>query len=345
MAGQRYFVLLAALLVGLTGLAGCQGEHQKKVTARDLAPVQVRVVTVTRQELPAQIELVGTVVPVNRAAIAAKVTGTIEKMPVVLGSQVKKGELLVQISAEEISAKVIQAQAQLAQAKRNLDREEKLLKKNAATSENVKALRDMYRVAKAAYDGARAMLGYTTITAPFNGQVTRKLANVGDLATPGTPLLEMENNRQLQVVTAVPEGLVMRIKTGDHLAVSIPAVKLVLAGTVAEIAPAVDPLSRTSTVKINIAETAHLHSGQFARVALPGKTASNIFVPPSAIISFGQMNKIFVAVNGKAHLRLVRTGIHQDGKIEILSGLNPGDRVIVDNNKLLIDGQPLTITP
>ncbi len=345
MAGQRYFVLLAALLIGLTGLTGCRGEHQKKVAARDLAPVQVRVVTVTRQELPSQIELVGTVVPVNRAAIAAKVTGTIEKMPVVLGSRVKKGELLVQISAEEISAKVIQAQAQLAQAKRNLDREEKLLKKNAATSENVKSLRDMYRVAKAVYDEARAMLGYTTITAPFAGQVTRKLANVGDLATPGTPLLEMENNRQLQVVTAVPEGLVMRIKAGDHLAVSIPAAKLVLTGTVAEIAPAADPLSRTSTVKINIEETAHLRSGQFARVALPGKTADTIFVPPSAIITFGQMNKIFVVRDGKASLRLVRTGIHQDGKIEILSGLNPGDRVIIDNNKLLVDGQPLTIAP
>ncbi len=345
MAGQRYFVLLAALLIGLTGLSGCQGEHQKKVTARDLAPVQVRVVTVTRQELPSQIELVGTVVPVNRAAIAAKVTGTIDKMPVVLGSRVQKGDLLVQISAEEISAKVMQAQAQLAQAKRNLDREEKLLKKGAATSENVKSLRDMYRVAKAAYDGARTMLGYTTITAPFAGQVTRKLANVGDLATPGTPLLVMENSKKLQVVTAVPEGLVRRIKAGDHLDVSIPAAKQVLVGTVAEIAPAVDPLSRTSTVKINIAETAHLHSGQFARVALPGKTASNIFVPPSAIITLGQMNKIFVALNGKAHLRLVRTGIHQDGKIEILSGLNPGDRVIVDNNKLLVDGQPLTITP
>jgi len=206
MGVQRYFVLLAALLIGLTGLTGCRGEHQKKVTARDLAPVQVQVVTVTRQKLPAQIELVGTVVPVNRAAIAAKVTGTIEKMPVVLGSRVKKGDLLVQISAEEISARVIQAQAQLAQAKRNLNREQKLLKKNAATSENVKALRDMYRVAKAAYDGARAMLGYTTITAPFNGLVTRKLANVGDLATPGTPLLEIENNKKLQVVTRCRKG-------------------------------------------------------------------------------------------------------------------------------------------
>ncbi len=345
MAGQRYFVLLAAILFGLTGLTGCQGEHQKKVTARDLAPVRVQVMTVTRQKLPSQIELVGTVVPVNRAAIAAKVTGTIEKMPVVLGSRVQKGDLLVQISAEEISAKVIQAQAQLAQAKRNLDRERKLLKKNAATSENVKSLRDMYRIAKADYDGARAMLGYTTITAPFAGQVTRKLANVGDLATPGTPLLEMENSKKMQVVTAVPEGLIMQIKAGDHLAVSIPAVKLVLVGTVAEIAPAVDPLSRTSAVKINIAETAHLHSGQFARVALPGKTVDTIFVPPSAIITFGQMNKIFVVRDGKASLRLVRTGIHQDGKIEILSGLNPGDRVIVDNNRLLVDGQPLTIAP
>jgi len=334
------FIVLAVLLVFLTG---CREEQKKETAGPALTPVQVHVMTVTKEEAPSQTEAMGTVQPVDRAAIAAKVTGTIEKMTVVLGSRVNKGDLLVKISAEEISAKVIQAQAQLTQAKRNLDREQKLLKKHAATSESVKSLQDMYRVAEAVYREAETMLGYTEITAPFDGLITRKIANIGDLATPGTPLLQLENNRKLQVVTAVPEGLVLQIKPGDHLSVSIPAANLVLTGTVAEIAPAADPLSRTAPVKINIDTNPNLRSGQFARVALPGNRTDTLFVPASAVNSFGQMDRIFVDRDGKAQLRLVRTGMREGDRIEILAGLNPGDRVITDNNKLLVEGQPLTI--
>lgn len=311
---------------------------------RHLPTQQVEYVPVEELEVPALIELVGTLQAVERATIAAKVTGVISEIPVRLGSSVSAGDLLVRISAEEISAKLNQAEAQLTQARRNLDREEKLLARKASTTETVKSMRELYAVARAGHDEAKAMLGYTVITAPFDGVITQKKAHGGDLATPGSHLLLLENNSSLQVVTAVPESLIFGITTGDILAVSIPSAGLLTTGTVAEIAPSADPSSRTAPVKINLEPAPGLRSGQFARVTLPGKGHQSLFIPAAAVITHGQMDKVFVNDNNRAHLRLVRTGMHHQGNIEILSGLVAGEQVVTRNNHLLVNGQPLQVS-
>ncbi|GAB4344308.1 MAG: efflux RND transporter periplasmic adaptor subunit [Desulfobulbaceae bacterium] len=287
------------------------------------------------------IEVVGTVRPVNDALIAAKVTGTIVEMPVALGSIVGKGDLLVKISAGELSARAVQAEAQLEQARRNLEREKKLLKKNAATPESVKSLEDLYRVAEAAHREAVTMLGYTTITAPFAGVITRKRAGVGDLATPGTPLLTLEDTSRLQVEASVPETLILNIEKDQTLNVHIPVARLDITGTVTEVAPAADPLSRTATVKIGVESHSLLRSGQFARVSFPGPARKSLFVPSGAIRTFGQLEQMFVVEEGTARLRLVRTGAVTGEKTEILTGLEEGETFVVSPVADLRDGQPV----
>ncbi len=337
-----WIYLLSVLVLALA--YGCRAEHQEKEqTGRNLQPAEVRVATVSLEDAPSQIEVVGTIQPVNRAVIAAKVTGTIEEIPVVLGSRVKAGDLLVKISAGEISARVIQARAQLEQARRNLAREKKLLQKKAATAESVKSLEDLFRVAEAAHHEAVTMLSYTKITAPFDGQITSKNANVGDLATPGIPLLQLENNLKLQVVTSVPEVQVLQLHSGDSLTINVPAADLEILGTVAEVAPAADPLSRTAEVKIDIEQNDQLRSGQFARVALPGTNRKALYVPASAVRTFGQMEKIFVVSENVARLRLVRTGKEVNGRVEILAGLEPDETVVTSDIAKLVDGQPVII--
>ncbi|HIJ78823.1 MAG: efflux RND transporter periplasmic adaptor subunit [Desulfobulbaceae bacterium] len=339
---KRYVIVLACVLLML---AGCKEEQHEAGQQAPLATVQVKVAPVSYEASKGQIEVLGTVEPVERAVIAAKVTGTIAKMPVVLGSTVKAGQLLVEISANEIAAKLRQAQAQLEQAQRNLDRETRLLAQNASTPETVKSMQEAHRIAQAGHREAQTLVGYTTITAPFAGQITVKPVNVGDLATPGVPLLVLENNRRLQVVTAVPEALVVNIHRGDKLMVRIPAADLVATGTVAEVAPAADPASRTAPVKIDIASSDKLRSGQFARISLAGEGGRTLFIPASAVIPFGQMERVFVARDNKAELRLVRIGMQQGNMVEILSGLNPDEQVVVVNGTHLIDGQPLEIMP
>ncbi len=309
------------------------------------ASVTVTVAQASVQDVPALIETVGTLQAAERAALAAKVTGVITRMPVVLGSTVKAGDVLAVISAEEIAARLGQAEAQLAQAKRNLEREQNLLQKNAATPETVKSVTDQYAIAQAGYREAKTMLGYTTITAPFDGVITRKNANSGDLAAPGAVLLQLENPRKLQVNTAVPESQVLHIHAGDILTVRVETAGVVVQGTVAEISPAVDPSSRTASVILDLPTIPDLRTGQFVRVLLPNTHTKALLVPSSALVPSGQMDRVFVVEGERARLRLVRTGMSVDGRTEILTGLNPGETVVITNNRLLADGQTLRVQP
>ena len=336
------------LMAGLVALAGCKGGHESKPTPK-LPIVQVSMQEVTTKNVRSQIEVVGTVQATQHATIAPRISGQIIEVPVLLGSQVQKGTLLVRINAGEISARLLQAQAQLEQVRRNLAREEKLQKQEASTRETVKSLQDQARIAETAQKEAQTMLEYATITAPFTGIVTRKIASVGDLASPGVALLELENEKVLQVVAQVPEGLILKVRKGDVLPISIPAAELTLSGEVAEVAPAADPSSRTASVKINIAAGTDIRPGQFARVMLTGSEEKFLTISDKAVLSFGQMERVFLiedaGATSIARLRLVRTGAHYDGQVEILAGLAPGDRVVVSGGEKLQDGQPLDVQP
>ncbi len=335
------FLMLGAALV----FGGCSGEPEKPAPPQDLPTVKVRTMSVSAVSFARSIEISGTVEAVQAAAIAAKVTGVIDQMPVTLGSQVQKGDMLVKISASEISAKVTQAEAYLEQAKRNYEREKRLLAKGAAAPEAVKTLEEQYRIAEAALGEAKAMQAYTVIRAPFAGQVAQKMAKAGDMAMVGMSLLVLENNDQLQIVAAVPEAMALTIKTGDTLPFSIPAAQYTGQGVVAEMARVADSASRTTLLKITITDGDKIRAGQYARVGLSGAASPSLMVPVAAVSRMGQMEKIFVVQHGRAELRLVRTGEEQSGQIEIVSGLSSGEQVVIEGADQLQDRQPVLVEP
>lgn len=343
---MRYKHFFSALpLCLLLTAAGCK-DPGNNGAPQPLPVAQVRVITVAGQTPQRQSEVVGAVESLQRATIAAKISGPIEEMPVELGSAVQKGTLLARISAGEIAARLSQAETQFGQAQRNFDREKRLLAQDASTRETVKSQEDAYRMAEAGLREARALRDYTLITAPFAGIISQKMANAGDLATPGTPLLVLENTEQLQVVVAAPEGAVLKIKKGDTLAVTVPAAEFSQTGTVTEIGPSADTASRTALVKIRVQGGDSLRPGQYARVALPdGGGAKTLLVPETALFRFGQMERVFVTHNNTAQLRLVRSGEHREGQVEILAGLNGGEQVVVQGGERLVDGQPVHIVP
>lgn len=342
-SGKKIIIWPLILLYSALTMTGCKDDHTKQSDHSNHPLAEITAITVEKEKIGALTEIMGSVQAVDRAIIASRVNGHIVKLPVILGSKVKKSDLLVSISAGEISAKLLQAQAQLAQAERNLDREKNLLKKKAATPETVKTLEDIKRIAEASFKEAQTMLGYTRIEAPFDGTITAKSANIGDLATAGKPLLTLENSESLQVIADVPEALVLRVNIGDKLPVYTPAAKLTLVGNVTEVAPTTDPQSHTATVKLSIENHPDLRAGQFARVNLYGGDNDTIMIPESAVTSFGQMERVFVVNNDKAELRLVRTGARRGTKLEILSGLTPGETVITKSNIKLHDGQPIVL--
>jgi len=336
----------ALLLGGVAFLPGCSGsEDHKKAEVPRLPTIPVETVEVKKEQVRSRIEVVGTLEAVERASISSRIAGQIIKLSVVPGSKVEKGDVLVRISAGEISAKVLQAEAQLSQARRNLEREKKLLKQGASTRETVKSLQDLTRIAEAVFEEAQAMLDYTTITAPFSGTITQKFVNTSDLTSPGKLLLQIENGEKLQVLAQVPEALFFKVAVGDQLSVEIPVVNRILIGEVAEVAPAADPMSRTAPVKINIMSHPDLRVGQFARVGIEGTGESTVMLALSAVLFKGQMEIVFVLDENEkiARMRLVKTGASYGGDVEVLSGLEPGEIVVTTNNDKLQDGQPVEI--
>jgi RND family efflux transporter MFP subunit len=308
-----------------------------------LPAATVGVTTVELKRRPAVEEVVGTVRAKLRAVIEAKVSGRIERMLVVPGANVKTGDTLVQLSAPEIQARLDQAQAVRQQAESDLKRFTALLEAGTLTRAEFDNAQARARVAQAAGVEAETLLSYTRITAPFDGVITRKHADVGDLAAPGKPLLDMEDSTALRLDADVPEAVVGRLKLGDKLPVRIAAVGTELEGVVSEIAPAADSNSRTFLVKLDLRGSAALRAGQFGRVSMPVGETTALRVPASAVVQRGQMEIVFVITDGKAQLRLVKTGKRLGSEVELVSGVEAGEKVVTNGAAGLVDGQPVEV--
>ncbi|HLX96464.1 MAG TPA: efflux RND transporter periplasmic adaptor subunit [Verrucomicrobiae bacterium] len=334
----------AALLLAALVLNGCGGKPGD-VSANSLPPVAVRVQIAESKSRVATEEDVGTVRAKLHAVIEAKVSGKIEQMLVVPGQEVKAGEPLVQLDAREVQAQLDQADAVRQQAESDLKRATDLVQQKILSQSEYDAAQSKFHVADAAAAAAKSLLDYTRVTAPFDGVITRKYADVGDLAAPGKPLLEMEDARDLQLETDVPEAVIGHLALGDRLEVHVSGISNELAGTVSEIAPSADPNSHTFLVKLDLPSAPGLRAGQFSRVAVPVGKTSALRVPATAVWQRGEIELVFVVASGHAQLRIVKTGKRVGDEVELVSGVDAGEPVVTEGAAQLLDGQPVILQP
>jgi len=277
----------------------------------------------------------------QQARIEAKVPGRILEMRAVPGQSVKAGELLARLDAEETRARLDQALATQQQTAGDLKRYTALVDLNAATRAEFDAVQARARIAEAAVKEAQTMLGYADVAAPFGGVVTRKFADVGDFATPGKPLIEMEDPAHLQFGSDIPEALIATITQGAIMPIRVSGITDEIQGKVSEIAPAADPNSRTFRVKLDLAPVSGLRAGQFGRVAVPVAETTSLRVPVSAVVQRGQLQIVFVVSGNHTIMRLVKSGKRIGEEVEIASGLSAGESVVIQNAASLVDGQPV----
>lgn len=337
-------ILFVVPVITLLATAGCKPGHQRAEAAK-LPPVTVRTQKAEAKALAAVEEVVGTVRSKTRAIIEARVGGRIETLLASPGQRVKQGDPIAQLDAREIQARLDQARATLEQADRDLERYTALVKQNVLTKAEYDTAETRQRVAKAAMVEAETMLGYAKVVAPFDGVITRKLADVGDQASPGRGIVELEDPAALRVEANVPEGLVGFVKLGGKMSVHAAEKSGTVEGVVVEVAPAADPASRTFLVKLDLPANSGLWLGQFARVAVPVGEKTSLRLPANAVVLRGQMEMVFVDTDHTAQMRLVKTGRKTGGEVEIVSGLEAGERVVVGGAEKLLDGQPLQEQP
>ncbi len=167
------------------------------------------------------------------------------------------------------------------------------------------------------------------------------MINVGDLASPGSPLITLEKTGGFQAEFLLPEHHIQMVQTGQTMEVTIPAQKgsPVITGTVKTIVPAADEKTRSFAVKVTLPENKMLRSGMFARVTIPVGEGGMLLIPQSAQVLQGQLTGYFLVDSADiARFRLMRTGREFKDQIEVISGLKPGTRYVVSPPSELKDG-------
>jgi RND family efflux transporter MFP subunit len=254
----------------------------------------------------------------------------------------------VEAVVHQAEAGAAAARAQEENARLTRDRIRRLHERDAASQKNLDDADSGYEAAaaglKAAEEGveaARVMKSYSRITAPFPGVIVEKRIEEGDTAAPGMPLFVIEDTSRMKLEASVPESWLVRLKVGSPVEVAAEAAGFESRrGTLAEILPAVDPRSRTLTVRVLLDNPDRsLRSGMFARLRIPGEVRSALAVPEAALVRRGPLTGVFVVDESKtARLRWVTVGSRQDSWVEVLTGLKAGERFVASPDADLEDG-------
>jgi len=322
-------------------LASCGGEPPRPLSSG--SPRVVSVVPAERTNRPVVTEVVGTVRAVRSATLAPLISGTVAEVRVGLGSSVRAGEVLVRLSAPEVVARLEQARAAAALAKRERVRAVKLRTEEAISATQADAVLSQWSIAEARQAEATTIADHAVLRAPFAGVVTAKLADVGDTAMPGQPLLVVEAPGALRFEARVPEAAADHLAIGETVPVRLDGFERDVDGTIAEIQPAADDATRTRLAKLDLPTTPGLRSGRFGRLLLATGSSLAVSVPSEAVVRHGQLEGVFVADAGTARLRLVRTGRERNGRLEIASGLSGGETIILSGAADLVDGQRVEV--
>lgn len=321
---------------------GCHEAPKAVAPSDDLPAVAVAVAPAATGVHRAVDEAVGTVRARTRAAIEAKVSGRISRLLAAPGAAVEAGAVLAELDLQEMQARVEQARAVLQQVDREMARIKTLLAQGAVTQAEFDAVDSRQRIAKATVSEAETLLGYARVTAPFAGVITRKLADEGSMAGPGRPIFEIEDPGSLRFEADVPVTLVDRVKMGDRLKVVLGTMEPGMDGTVSEIEPSADPASRTFRIRLDLPLKSGARAGLFGRVGVPAGETTLLTVPTNAVVVKGQLEQVFVVEQDRARLRLIRTGKRLGGDVEVLAGVDAGEKVVIEGGKGLVDGQRVT---
>lgn len=367
----RSIVVFAAGAILLATLA-CQ--HKEEMSPKTPDSIRnVELLMVQQTKLPGYYEAVGTVRPVQSAQLSSQMMGNIIRMTAREGDYVRQGQVLAVIDDSQTRAsldsalaaqrasvqEVIAANSEFALAESTLKRYQVLQDKKSvsphefeqvnARYEAAKAHRNMAQAGNAGADAAviqaRTVQGHSTVRAPFAGIVTAKLAEVGNLASPGVPLYSVEDNKGFRLEVNVDESSIGIVRLGATVPVALDAfTDKTFTGKVVQILPSADDSSRTFLVKVELPKDASLRAGLFGRARFATGARDGISVPQSAIVQRGSMQAVYaVGPDQVASLRYVTLGQSSQNGFEVLSGLENGDRIVVAPANRELNGKKIEV--
>lgn len=320
--------------------------------AASLLPVQGRAALVVHEVGAAsatrRINVDAVVEAVRDTTLAAQVQGAVIVLAVKVGDVVKPGQEMVRIdaraaqqSATASAAQVHVAQANLQVARRDYERSQQLFAKQYISQAALDRASAQWQAAQAQVQSLQAQAGavvtqsgFFSIKAPYGGVVSEVPVALGDMAMPGRALVRLLDPAAYRVTAAVPQALAATLQRAVKLEVDLPGQRLSVPGSAVQMLPTVDAATHTVQVRIALptAQGGRLAPGMFARVWLPSSASGmRLVVPAAALVRRAEVSGVYVLGEaGRPLLRQVRTGQSEGGWVEILSGVQPGDKVATD---------------
>ncbi|HEY3616441.1 MAG TPA: efflux RND transporter periplasmic adaptor subunit [Candidatus Sulfotelmatobacter sp.] len=364
---------LATLTLAAVTMTGCSNEGPHAAPSPETVR-NVSVLAVQSGTVPDLAEAVGTVRPVQSSDLSSQMMGNIVAIRVREGDRVQRGQVLAVIDDAQPRAALDRATAAVTAAQQQLNAADSELALAASTLKRYQALyerksvspqefdevkarqqsalarRDMAQAdqaqTKAALAQGHASLDYTRIRAPFDGIVTGKKADAGSLASPGMPILTVEDVRRYRLEVTVNENDLRYVRIGQSVPIMIDALdntelKGQTKGKINEIVPAADASTRSFLVKVDLPADTKLRSGLFGRVEFSRGDRSSLLIPRSAVVERGQLQGVFVLDQNKvANLRYVTLGKPSGSStIEVLAGLQNGEFLVAKPGELDLNGK------
>ncbi len=341
--GGLFLVILILVLVWMQG-----GFHKKvpggRTVPQDRGGERLRTMEVAVSISKGEVTVTGTVVARETARIAAKLQGFIVEIKVDAGDKVKKDEVLLRIDDREVKEQVAQAEAllttaraNLSESERDLNRYKKLIEEQAVSQQQFDRSRTAYDVAQAALgrskarlEEVRTQLSYTVVKSPFDGIVGERKVNVGDMVTPGQYLLNVFRPGTVELVAPVGEQYVRKIKENTPVLVKFPSLGLEFQSTIREVVPVRDEKTRSITVKVPLKDQPGLEPGLYGTLSFGTGDSKVVLIPKTAVQTVGQLETVRVVEDGEVKTRHVKTGRTKGDAIEVLSGLKPGEKLVLE---------------
>ena len=367
---QRF--LLGILVTWLAVVSGC-GKEKQHATAPPELVGDLTLLTVRTTMAPDYNEATGTVRAAQSAQLSSQVVGAITRVNVHEGDQVRRGEVLITIVAaqqrsayDSAKARLLASQQTIAGtdadytlAEATMKRYQMLFDKKSVSPQEYDEVKTRLLAAKARHDVAAASevqaeaavaeantaVGFTRIAAPFDGLVVAKLADAGTLAAPGVPLLTIEDTTRFRLEAMVDESHVGAVHLGETVPVVIDSLgNQTITGKVVQIVPIADPASRTFTVKVDLPTNPQIRSGLFGRARFACGEREAMLVPQNALIHRGQLVGVYVVGKDNiASLRYVTSGKLSANLVEVLSGLENGERIVAHPGEHELSGKKIGV--
>jgi RND family efflux transporter MFP subunit len=338
----RLRIFLAALMAA--GLAAC-GEAPAPKPAPRGEPLKTAAVELRDVELTTSAEAV--LEAVHQSTVSAQIAGRVVDLRFDVGDYVKKGEVIVRIDERAAGqalaaseAQVLEAQAALANARANYERSRQLLAQKFISQAALDQAEAASKAAQARVSALIAGAGlaatersFATVVAPYSGVVSARHIELGEMATPGRPLMTGFDPSTLRVVATVPQAQVAAIQAGGKARIEVPSLGRWVNVKAMTIVPAADPRTHTTRVRLELpAEVRGVYPGVYARVHFVIGRAPRLLAPRIAVLKRSEVTAVYVVDgDGRVRLRQIRLGSAGDeASVEVLAGLKPGERVALE---------------